>query len=233
MATTDDFNREPLAAQVRHALREEIISGQLKGNQRIDVNHYSKKWDISTTPIRDAFKQLEIEGLLRVSPRRGVYVTEVDWKELKEIYEVRIAIECTAIRLATANIPSERAESALKGYLRARDASGEDRIDHLQAADFQIHELAMHYCGNERLQRLAESVHDLVRWSRQTLIQKLPRPYEDTLGEHIAICEAVCDGDGARAAERMQLHLENTLRRIREFLQTSAKEEEMSGGLRS
>ncbi|KHQ50138.1 MULTISPECIES: GntR family transcriptional regulator [Mameliella] len=218
MAKNDEFNREPLAAQVHNALREEIISGQLEGNQRIDASHYAKSWSISTTPIRDAFKQLEMEGLLRVSPRRGVFVKEVNWKELKEIYEVRMAIECTAIRLATPNIPSERSQAALKAYHAAQSADSDTRATLLREADFHVHELAMEFCGNERLQRMAEGIHDLVRWSRQTLIRKLPRPYEDTLKEHIEICEAVCDGDSERAASSMRRHLENTLERIRDFL---------------
>jgi len=218
LAQENELNRESLAAQVRKALREEIISGQLEGNQRININHYARKWGISTTPIRDAFKQLETEGLLHVSPRRGVYVTEVDWAELKEIYEVRIAIECTAVRLTAANVPPQAARAALEAYRRAERATGTDRTRLLREADFRIHEVAMAYCRNLRLQRLAESVHDLVRWTRQTLIRRLPRPYEDTLGEHIAICEAVCQGDGARAAVCMQFHLENTIDRIAKFL---------------
>lgn len=220
VAKKDEFNREPLAEQVRQAFREEIISGQLEGNQRIDVNHYANKWSISTTPIRDAFRQLETEGLLRVSPRRGVFVTGLDWKEIKEIYEVRMAIECTAIRLATRNIPPAAAQSVLNSYVAARDADGQDRTRLLRNSDFKVHELAMNYCGNERLQRMAESIHDLVRWARQTLIHKLARPFDDTLNEHIAICEAVCDGDGDRAAEEMQAHLEMTIARIVECMET-------------
>ncbi len=218
MAENRELNRESLAAQVRNALREEIISGQLEGKQRININHYARKWAISTTPIRDAFKQLETEGLLHVSPRRGVYVIEVDWTELREIYEVRIGIECTAIRLAAARIPPQAAREALEAYRKAERAEGKDRSRQLRDVDFRIHEVAMDYCGNARLQRLAESIHDLVRWTRQTLIRKLPRPYEDTLSEHIAICEAICIGDGAQAAASMQLHLENTINRIAKFL---------------
>jgi DNA-binding GntR family transcriptional regulator len=212
------LNRESLATQVRNVLREEIISGQLDGRARIDVKQYARKWAISTTPIRDAFKHLETEGLLRVSPRRGVYVAEVNWIELKEIYEVRMAIECTAVRLAAANIPPETAQSVLQDYRDAQSAKGRDRARLLREADFRIHEVAMVYCGNARLQRLAESIHDLVRWTRQTLIRSLPRPYEDTLTEHIAICEALCRGDGASAADAMYVHLANTLARISKFL---------------
>jgi DNA-binding GntR family transcriptional regulator len=218
LTVSDRINKDTLGIQVENALKEEIISGQLEGLQRIGASHYAEKWSISTTPIRDAFKKLETEGWLQISPRRGVFVNEIDWKELKEIFEVRMAIETTAIRLATPNVPQNQSTRALEEYLKAQRTDSGEREKLLRDADFRVHELAMEYCGNVRLQKLAESIHHLVRWSQQTLIRNLPRPYEDTLEEHIEICRAVCRGDAEQAAISMRLHLEKSLQRIHNFL---------------
>ena len=214
----DDFNRASLADQVQGALREEIITGRLAPNQRIDPGHYANLWSISQTPLREAIKQLESLGFAQVSPRRGVFVAALDRTALREIFELRIAMECTAARLATKNIPIVEARNALTLYTDAQDRPDDERAKRLPAIDLLIHDLAVKYCGNRRLQRLMESINDLVRWSRQTNIRNLPHPYDTTLPEHIRICEAVCDGDGERAAAAMQDHLQQSLDRIDDYL---------------
>ena len=214
----DDFNRASLADQVQGALREEIITGRLAPNQRIDPGHYATLWSISQTPLREAIKQLESLGFVQVSPRRGVFVAALDRTALREIFELRIAMECTAARLATKNIPIIEARNALTLYTDAQVRPDDERTKRLPAIDLLIHDLAVKYCGNRRLQRLMESINDLVRWSRQTIIRNLPHPYDTTLPEHIRICEAVCDGDGERAAAAMQDHLQQSLDRIDDYL---------------
>ena len=171
----DDFNRASLADQVQGALREEIITGRLAPNQRIDPGHYANLWSISQTPLREAIKQLESLGFAQVSPRRGVFVAALDRTALREIFELRIAMECTAARLATKNIPIVEARNALTLYTDAQDRPDDERAKRLPAIDLLIHDLAVKYCGNRRLQRLMESINDLVRWSRQTNIRNLPR----------------------------------------------------------
>ena len=214
----DDFNRASLANQVQGALREEIITGRLAPNQRIDPGHYATLWSISQTPLREAIKQLESLGFVQVSPRRGVFVAALDRTALREIFELRIAIECTAARLATKNTPIVEARNALTLYTDAQDRPDDERAKRLPAIDLLIHDLAVKYCGNRRLLRLMESINDLVRWSRQTIIRNLPHPYVTTLPEYIRICEAVCDGDGERAAAAMQDHLQQSLDRIDDYL---------------
>ena len=168
----DDFSRASLADQVQGALREEIITGRLAPNQRIDSGHYATLWSISQTPLREAIKQLESLGFVQVSPRRGVFVAALDRTALREIFELRIAMECAAAHLATKNIPIVEARNALTLYTDAQVRPDDERAKRLPAIDLLIHDLAVKYCGNRRLQRLMDSINDLVRWS-DDLIRKL------------------------------------------------------------
>ena len=93
-----NFNRSSLSEQVEQALKAEILSGRLAPKQRIDLQDYRKHWSISVTPLRDAVKVLETIGLVEVSPRRGVFVSQIDRTALKEIFELRIALEPMAIQ---------------------------------------------------------------------------------------------------------------------------------------
>ena len=213
-----NINRESLAEQVEQALREEIVSNRLEPNQRIDVGHYAKLWSISPTPVRDAIKSLEAAGFVNVSPRRGVRVANLNESALREIYEVRIAIECTAIRLACAHVPEVEARKALELYRRAQHCDGKKREELLSDVDMIVHDIALQYCNNQRLRRTMGDLHDLVRWSRLSVIRNLPQAYDTTLPEHIRICEALVTRNGERAASEMFNHLNNSLGRISKFL---------------
>jgi DNA-binding GntR family transcriptional regulator len=211
---------------VAEALSEQIVSGQLSPGQRVDLNHYASLWNVSVTPLRDAAKHLESLGLIRVLPRRGVFVADLGAKEVKDIFDVRIALETTAVRLAATRIPMDKAERALKLYCAARDTTSDaERKRMLPKVDLLIHRLVEQYCDNPRLQKLMEGLHDLIKWCQRTIILRLTEPYVATLPEHIAICQAVCARDPDRAATAMREHLMNTLARVQTFLAESEQEQ--------
>ena len=216
--TVDAFNRLSLSEQVEKALREEIISGRLKPNQRIDVAHYSEVWATSPTPVRDAIKSLEAAGFVTVSPRRGVNVVALDQDALRETYQVRIALECTAIRLACSQVPMAKATEALELYRRASELDGDKQAALLGEIDLLVHDLALEYCNNSRLRRMMVDMNDLIRWSRLSVIRHLPQAFETTLPEHLRLCEALVARDGETGAREMFTHLNNSLTRICAYL---------------
>jgi DNA-binding GntR family transcriptional regulator len=213
------LSQDSLATKVAEALSEQILSGQLTPGQRVDLNHYASLWNVSVTPLRDAAKHLESLGLINVLPRRGVFVVKLSAKEVKDIFDVRIALESAAVRLATPRIPRDRAQRALKLYEAARDTNSDtERKRLLPKVDLLIHNLGQEYCDNPRLQKLMDGMRDLIKWCQRTIILRLNEPFMTTLPEHIAICEAVCARDPDRAAAAMSEHLSNTLTRIEAFL---------------
>ena len=222
------LNRISLAEQVEQALREEIILNRLAPNQRIDVGHYAALWQISPTPVRDAIKSLESAGFVTVSPRRGVHVADLNIANLREIYELRIAIECTAIRLSCAHIPKDRAAHALAQYRKAAEANGPAREVLLSEIDAIVRELALEYCANTRLRRMMQDLNDLVRWCRLSVIRNLSQAYDTTLPEHIRLCEALVARDGDAAAAEMFRHLSNSLDRICRYLDRPLQEQQGS-----
>jgi DNA-binding GntR family transcriptional regulator len=217
--------QETLSRRVMDALSEQILSGRLLPGQRVDLGYYADKWEVSVTPVRDAAKQLEALGFLRVLPRRGVFVTQLTAKDVKDIFDVRTALETTAVRLATPRIPKAEADRALKLYTQAGKAPpGRERDRLLPKVDLLIHTLAVDYCDNPRLQKMMEGMRDMVKWCQRTIILKQDEPFMTTLPEHIAICAAVCAQDPEGAANAMQAHLENTSERIQAFLRDTAQQ---------
>lgn len=211
------LNVHSLAEQVERKLKDEIISGQLIPGQRIDLKAYAAAWKISVTPIREAVKQLEAQSFVKIQPRRGVFVAELDAKAIEDIFNLRIALECLAIELATPVVPDDEIREALELYRSAKSATNDDsRSALLPKIDNLIHNIAMRHCDNAHLIRTLVGLRDVISWSQGTIIRRLVRPYDETLHEHIRIAEAMCSRDSDRARQAMKTHLANSLRRIQE-----------------
>lgn len=205
------FDKSSLSEQVEHALRKEITEGRLVPGTRVNVSEMQAAWNVSSTPFRDAIRALEVQGFVTIEPRKGVYVAQMNRETLKEIFELRIALECMAIELATPLVPIDIARRVATLY--QQQARGENS-DALNVNDAAVHDIGRDHCGNARLQRLLVSQSDAIRWAQNTIIIKVPHPFEAALPEHVAIMEAVCERDAQQAGRCMRLHLENSYARI-------------------
>jgi DNA-binding GntR family transcriptional regulator len=208
------FNRASLSEQVEAALRQEITLGRLRPGQKINASDYLANWNVSITPFRDAVRTLQNQGFVTVEPRKGVYVAPLNLKALQEIFELRIALECMAIELATSRADAGEAERVRAAYVKAgvRVRKGDSAL--LAETDEAVHDFGRNACGNARLQQLLSSHMDLIQWTQNTAIRKLPESRELALPEHIAIMDAVCARDAARASHAMRTHLDNAYLRM-------------------
>jgi DNA-binding GntR family transcriptional regulator len=214
------FNKLSLAEQVEDALRKEITEGRVRPGQRVSMADYQQSWNVSSTPFRDAVRALENQGFLTVSPRKGVFVSPMNLRAFQEIFEVRIALECVAVELATPLVPQDRADAALEIYQQMRPLLSQADNESIQTNDRLVHDLAREHCGNRRLQRLLVEQMDLIRWAQNTIILEMPESYELALPEHIAIVEAMCARDPAAASQAMRTHLQNARTRHESWLKS-------------
>ncbi len=208
------FDRASLAEQVEEALRREITEGRVRPDARVNIAEYGESWSVSSTPLRDAVRALEAQGFLRIEPRKGVFVAPMTRRSVREIFELRVALECMAVELATPRAPEAQIGAVLAAYRRLADGPA-GRIEACsEAEDMAIHDLAREQCGNPRLQRLLSGQMDLVRWAQGVLVREAPRAYALALPEHIAIAEAMARRDAAGAVAAMRRHLENSRARL-------------------
>ena len=211
------FNKMSLAEQVQDALRKEITEGRVRPGQRVSMADY-QSWNVSSTPFRDAVRALEIQGFLTVSPRKGVHVSPMNLRAFQEIFEVRLALECVAVELATPLVPEDKARAALETYEQMRPMVAQGDNDNMRANDALVHDLAREHCGNRRLQRLLAEQMDLIRWAQNTIILEMPESYQFALPEHIDIVTAICARDPAAASHAMRIHLQNARSRHESWL---------------
>ena len=118
---TDKYS---LRGRVFHKLREDILNGKYKENEELKEVAIGEELGVSRTPVREAFRQLELEGLIQIVPNKGAYVTGITAKDVKDIYMIRSSLEGMCARLATEHITEEQMEELEENvYLASFHAS--------------------------------------------------------------------------------------------------------------
>jgi DNA-binding GntR family transcriptional regulator len=192
-----------LADKAYHEIRGLIVSLELAPGALIDERELIERLEIGRTPVREALRRLAHERLVEVYPRRGMFVTGVDVRELARLSEVRELLEPEAARLA-----AERATDAdrelLADLLTELDAGASELMD----LDERIHRAVYRASHNDLLEATLEQYYVLALriWS-----MALDRAHEleEAVEAHRALLEAIRDGDGERAADTMRAHVQD------------------------
>lgn len=192
--------------EVAAQLRDRIFSGELLPGSFLDEARLAEELQISRTPLREALKVLNAEGLVRHEPRRGCFVNEVTEQDLDEIFPVIALLEGRCAREAAVNATDadlaelEALHEKLNRHARAK------RINDYYAVNFTIHEAIIALAGNRWLAQVIGDLRKIVKLSR---LQQLHAPgrLEQSLTEHMAVFAAMKarDPEGAEAAMRTHL----------------------------
>ena len=122
---TDKYS---LRGRVFNRIREDILSGKYKENDELKEMTIGEELGVSRTPVREAFRQLELEGLIQIIPNKGAYVTGITKKDVKDIYMIRSLLEGLCAAWATENISEELMEELREVALEAIDRCQEQRV---------------------------------------------------------------------------------------------------------
>jgi DNA-binding GntR family transcriptional regulator len=196
-----------LADKAYHEIRGLIVSLELAPGALIDERELIERLEIGRTPVREALRRLAHERLVEVYPRRGMFVTGVDVRELARLSEVRELLEPEAARLAAERATDTDRENL--GLLLAElnaglDAGGSELMD----LDERIHQAVYRAAHNDLLEATLEQYYVLALriWS-----MALDRAHEleEAVEAHRALLEAIQAGDGERAADTMRAHVQD------------------------
>jgi DNA-binding GntR family transcriptional regulator len=140
-----------LASQVFDVVQQAIAAGELRPNQRLIESEIAKTLGVSRSPVREALKQLEITGYVRPLPGAGVAVADFSASDIKSLFEVRVALETTAIRLSCLFITGEEINTAEDYYGRCVEALRAHDIDKYLVQHRSFHESLYVGCRNDQL----------------------------------------------------------------------------------
>jgi len=154
----DNLDFLPLRDVVFNKLRQEILTGKLKPGERLREIQLADKMGVSRTPIREAIRMLELEGLVRMLPRRGAEVAEITQKDLNDVIEVRTALEQLAIELACKHMTSSGIDLLKENVLEfEREMSSKD-VSKLASIDVRFHDIIFEATDNKRLIQLLNNL---------------------------------------------------------------------------
>ena len=198
----------PLRDVVFNTLRRAILRGELKPGERLMEIQLANKLGVSRTPIREAIRKLELEGLVLMVPRKGAEVAEITEKNLRDVLEVRCALEELAVQLACDRIDPERMQQLLDAAAHFRDILGTADITELGEADEAFHDVIFQATDNRRLSQLLNNLREQMYRYRIEYLKK-KECYPQLLEEHAAIIQAIREHDKAKATEITVQHINN------------------------
>lgn len=198
----------PLRDVVFNTLRHAILKGELEPGERLMEIALAQKLGVSRTPIREAIRKLELEGLVVMVPRKGAEVADITEKDLRDVLEVRTALEELSIELAMKNMTDEDYENLKKASKSfAKDSEGDDLIK-IAEADVAFHEVIYMATGNKRLIQMINNLREQMYRYRLEYI-KDKSTHARLVEEHERIIEAMQKQDVNAAKAAIKLHVEN------------------------
>lgn len=202
---TDKYS---LRGRVFHKLREDILSGKYKEHEELKEVAIGEELGVSRTPVREAFRQLELEGLIQIVPNKGAYVTGITAKDVKDIYMIRSSLEGMCAKLATENITSEQLEELEENvYLTSFHAS-KGHMEQMAELDNRFHHILYAACDSKMLENLLQDFHQYVMRIRRKTLSSAGRGAASN-EEHRLIMEAIKAKDGEEAQRLATMHMIN------------------------
>ncbi len=198
----------PLRDVVFNTLRKAILTGQLKPGERLMEVHLANKLGVSRTPIREAIRKLELEGLVIMIPRRGAEVAQITEKSLKDVLEVRRALDALSVELACERITEEEIEALGKACEEFASATKGTDTSVIAKADVKVHDIIVQATGNQRLLQLVNNLAEQMYRYRFVYLKDASQ-HEKLIAEHKEIYDSIAERNKERAAAAAKLHIDN------------------------
>lgn len=214
----------PLRDVVFNTLRQAILKGELKPGERLMEIALAQRLGVSRTPIREAMRKLELEGLVVMIPRRGAQVANITEKDLNDVLEVRIALENMAIEKACTRMTEDEMGKLWLAAKEFERTTSDGNLVRLAEADVAFHEIIYKASDNKRLIQVLNNLREqMYRYRVEYLKEEETRNL--LVKEHEELTSAIRARDVAKAQEISFQHLENQRKAIIRSIRAENKTE--------
>lgn len=214
----------PLRDLVSEHIRQAIISGIFHPGERLMEIQLAEEMGVSRTPVREAIRKLELEGLVVMIPRRGTYVANISIKDINEVYEVRTALDVLAAGLAAERINEDELEMMQRLLVEIGQNIEEGNIEKIVEIDTAFHDILYQASRNERLVSIISNLREQITSLRGRSMM-YPGRLAKTLEEHRSIVDSIAKRDSEKAQRAVRVHMENAERTLLRAIEENCETE--------
>ena len=198
----------PLRDVVFKKLRRAILLEELKAGERLTEIRLADRLGVSRTPIREAMRKLELEGLVVMVPRRGAVVAKISEKNLRDVLEIRRVLDMLCARLACERMSEEAKEKLNTACQDFEEAVKSGDLRDVAQKDVALHNIIIEATGNLTLQQMLDNLAEQMYRYRVKYL-KDDSQYQTLSREHRAICKSIMSGDQETAVRLAKEHIDN------------------------
>lgn len=207
----------PLRDVVFNTLREAILKGELQPGERLMELQLASQLGVSRTPIREAIRMLEQEGLAVTMPRKGAEVAKMTLKDMEDVLEVREALDDLAVRIASEKISAEQLKRLKKARDRFAESTKTNDVKQIAEADVAFHDVIYDTTDNQKLVTMLNNLREQIYRYRVEYL-KNPNNYDMLIREHENIVNALEAHDKVASQESMHIHVYNQAQAVKEVI---------------
>lgn len=205
--------KSSLGSHVFHTIREDILAGKYAPNEELREKTIGDELGVSRTPVREALRQLELEGLVSIVPNRGAYVVGITRKDMQDIYAIRSRLEGLCAGWAAEHITKTQLDELEEIVFRAEFHARKGNAEQLVELDNQFHETLYQSSGSKELQRVLSDFHHYLQRVRKLTLTNQKRAV-DSNKEHMMIVEALKEHNAEKAERLAVQHIASTAQNI-------------------
>ena len=218
--------RQTLTSAVADRLRDKILRGELREGEQLRQHAIAAEFDVSRIPLREAFRQLEAEGLIKIIDHRGAVVSALSPDEIEELFDIRAALESVTLRQAVPRLTDEdleRAEKSLEAYEQA--LNDESDFDVWGELHWQFHSMLYAAANRTRSLSLIQTINNNAdRYIRLHILFSRDA-HRNAKDEHRAILELCRQRDAEAASQLLEQHISKAGREMRVFIKQQREQD--------
>lgn len=211
-----------LGSKIFMVLRDKILNEEYASGQKLNEVALSKELNISRTPIREALKQLELEGLVKSIPNKGVYVLGFSPRDIDDMLEIRYALEGLAIQLAIERINDAQLEKIKEVYDLMEFYAHKGDQDKFNELNIAFHESIYRCTQSQYFEQLLKDINYYISVTSRHSIRQ-PQRLDTAAVEHKEIYEAIVERNKEKAKEKIQNHIRKTQLLVRNYYANKEK----------
>ena len=208
----------PLRDVVFNTLREAILKGELKPGERLMELQLAAKLGVSRTPIREAIRMLEQEGLAVTIPRKGAEVAKMTEKDMEDVLQIREALDELAAKIACEQISEEQLEELVATMHEFEESTKTDNVKKIAEADVKFYDIIYQSTGNPKLVNMLNNLREQMYRYRVEYL-KDENNYPTLMKEHKDIVEGLVRKNKTQVTETMHQHVKNQAVAVKAMIQ--------------